>query len=155
MVSPRDSASSRDDDQDRAGEVQAALAQPDEQVGDQRGFLGRALDQRQPVLGAGDVDAERDDAAGLGEVTASTISATRSSPDRSAASSSASAGSVAATNVRDTADFDVRPSSSSWKARERRDTMPGLDAVALDDDGPSRSSEVTSSGSRRATCCLR
>jgi hypothetical protein len=57
-----------DHDQDRAGDVQAALAQPDDQVTDQGGVLGRALDQRQRVLGAVDADTERDHAGVLAEV---------------------------------------------------------------------------------------
>jgi hypothetical protein len=54
--------------QDRSGDVQAALAQPDDQLGDQRGVLGRALDQRQWVLRPVDADAQGHHAAVLAEV---------------------------------------------------------------------------------------
>ena len=45
-----------------------ALAQPDDQLGDQGGVLGRALDQRQRVLDPVDVDPEGDHAGVLAEV---------------------------------------------------------------------------------------
>ena len=45
------------DGQDRLGDVQAALAQPDQQAPDQGGVLRRSLDQREGMLGAVDVDA--------------------------------------------------------------------------------------------------
>jgi hypothetical protein len=57
-----------DDDEDRAADIQAALAQPDEQVGDHGGVLGVALDQRERVLGAVDIDAQRDYEHVLAEV---------------------------------------------------------------------------------------
>jgi len=49
-------------------DVQAALAQPDQQLAHQRGVLGRALDQRQRVLDPVDIDTQRDHAAVLTEV---------------------------------------------------------------------------------------
>jgi len=55
-------------DQDRLGDVQAAVAQTGEQIRCQGGVLGRALHQRQRMFGALQVDAERHDAARLGEV---------------------------------------------------------------------------------------
>ena len=59
-----------DADQDRSGDVQAAVAQPGEQVGDDGGVLGRAFDQGEGVLGPVGVDAQRDDADRLAEVHA-------------------------------------------------------------------------------------
>jgi len=54
--------------QDGAGDIQAALAQPNDQLGDQGGVLGRALDQRQRVFGAVDADSQGDHAGVLTEV---------------------------------------------------------------------------------------
>ena len=59
-----------DADQHRAGHVQAPLPQVHQQVGDQGGVLRRALHQRQRMLVPVDVDAQRHDAARLGEVHA-------------------------------------------------------------------------------------
>ena len=59
-----------DPDEHRTGDVQAPLPQVHQQPADQRGVLRRALHQRQRVLGALDVNAHRDDTAGLGEVHA-------------------------------------------------------------------------------------
>jgi hypothetical protein len=49
-----------DDAQDRPGDVQAAVAQPDQQLAGQGGVLGGALHQRQRVLGPVDGDAQGD-----------------------------------------------------------------------------------------------
>jgi hypothetical protein len=57
-----------DDDQDRPGDVQAALAQPNHQVTGQGCVLGGALDQCQRVLGPIHADPQRHRAAVLPEV---------------------------------------------------------------------------------------
>jgi hypothetical protein len=57
-------------DQHRADHVQTPLPQADEQAGDQGGVLRGALHQRQGMLVALDVNAQRHDAARLGEVHA-------------------------------------------------------------------------------------
>src|SRR6266487_3794646 len=57
-----------EDGEDGPGDIQAALAQPGDQVGDQGGVLGRAFLDGQRVLGPLNVDAERDDAGVLAEV---------------------------------------------------------------------------------------
>ena len=49
------------DGQDGLGDVQAALAQPGDQVRDQGGVLGRALLHRQRVIDAVDADAQRNE----------------------------------------------------------------------------------------------
>ena len=54
--------------EDGPGDVQAAVAQPGDQIGDQGGVLRRALLDRQRVLDPVDADAERDDAGVLAEV---------------------------------------------------------------------------------------
>ena len=54
--------------EDGPGDVQAAVAQPGDQVGDQGRVLRRALLHRQRALDPLDVDAERDDAGVLAEV---------------------------------------------------------------------------------------
>jgi len=54
--------------QDGPGDIQAALAQPGDQAGGQGRVLGRALLDRQRVLGPVAADAERDDAGVLAEV---------------------------------------------------------------------------------------
>lgn len=60
----------------------APFAQHDDQVGDQGGVLARALDQRQPVLGAVDVDAEATSV--LTEAPRPPSAPPRSNPDSSA-----------------------------------------------------------------------
>ena len=55
-------------DQDRPCDVQSAVTQAHEQIRCQGGVLGRALHQCQRMLSALQVDAERHDAARLGEV---------------------------------------------------------------------------------------
>jgi hypothetical protein len=67
-----------DPDEHRASDVQAPLPQAHQQVGDQGGVLRRALHQRQRVLVALDVNAQRDDTAGFGEVRA--VTGTRRPP---------------------------------------------------------------------------
>jgi len=57
-----------DADQHRAGHIQAPPTQVHQQPADQRRILRRALHQRQRMFVALDVDAQRHDAAGLGEV---------------------------------------------------------------------------------------
>jgi hypothetical protein len=64
----RDSACPVQDGEDGPGDVQAAVAQPGDQVRDQRGVLRRAFLDRQRVLDSVDADAERDDAGVLAEV---------------------------------------------------------------------------------------
>jgi hypothetical protein len=59
-----------EDGEDRLGDVQAAVAQPGDQVSDQGGVLGRALLHRQRVLRAVDADAQRHHAGVLAEVHA-------------------------------------------------------------------------------------
>jgi hypothetical protein len=54
--------------QDGLGDVQTPLPQAHDQLGDQRGVLRRALDQRQRVFRAVDVDAQGDHAGVLPEV---------------------------------------------------------------------------------------
>ena len=51
-----------DADEDRTGGVQAALAQPGQQVGDHAGVLGGTFDQPERVLDAVDPDAGGDHA---------------------------------------------------------------------------------------------
>ena len=58
------------DSQDRLGDIQAPLAEPDQQAADQGGVLGGPLDQRQRVFRAVDVDAERDHTQVVSEVHA-------------------------------------------------------------------------------------
>ena len=55
-----------DHDQDRAGDLQAPLTQPDQQVSDHAGVLGGPLGQGEWDLGAVHGDAERDHAGVLG-----------------------------------------------------------------------------------------
>ena len=64
----RQSLGAVDDDQQRPGHVEAPLSQADEQVGHQRGVLGRALHYSQRVLGAVYADAHGDDEQVVGEV---------------------------------------------------------------------------------------
>jgi hypothetical protein len=59
-----------DHHQDRPGSVQAAVAQPGQQVPDHGGVLGRALGQGQRDLGAVQGDAQRDHAGVLGHADA-------------------------------------------------------------------------------------
>jgi hypothetical protein len=59
-----------DHHQDRAGDIQAPVTQPGEQVGDHGGVLGRALDQPERDLGPVDGDGERDHAAMAGNMHA-------------------------------------------------------------------------------------
>lgn len=84
-----------DDDEDRRPHVEAALAKIDEQVLHHRRVLGVALDERERVLLARDVDSPRHDPDVVGEVDASIMRATRSRSSRRVASSSPSACSVA------------------------------------------------------------
>jgi hypothetical protein len=83
------------------------FTQPDDQFGDQGRVLGRALHQRQWVLGAVDVDPQGDHATVFAEVHAIDHERDQVQPDSSADSNAASAVSVCATNRRDTADLDV------------------------------------------------
>ena len=120
-----------DADQDRAGDVQAALAQAHQQLGDQGGVLGDPSTKASGCLVPSMPIPSATTQHGSAKCTPSIINATRSSPDRSAASSSASAVSVAATNRRETADLLVddafrrpsprpvpgRPDSGGWTAR--------------------------------------
>ena len=96
-----------DPDQHRAGHVQAPLPQAHQQVGDQGRVLRRALHQRQRMLVALDADAQRHDAARLGEVHAVDHQRDQIQPGQIRDSSSASAVSVIATNRRETADLLV------------------------------------------------
>jgi hypothetical protein len=57
-----------EDGKDGLGDVQAALAQPGDQVRDQGGVLGGSFLDRQRVLGAVDADAQRGHAGVLTEV---------------------------------------------------------------------------------------
>ena len=56
--------------EDGLGDVQAAVAQPGDQISDQGGVLGRALLHRQRILRAVDADAQRHHAGVLAEVHA-------------------------------------------------------------------------------------
>jgi hypothetical protein len=56
-----------DHHQDGPGDLQAAVAQPGQQVADDRGVLGRALGQSEGDLGPIDGDAEGDHTAVLGD----------------------------------------------------------------------------------------
>jgi hypothetical protein len=58
------------DRKDGPGDVQAAVAQPGDQISGQGGVLGRALLHRQRVLRAVDADAQRHHAGGRAEVHA-------------------------------------------------------------------------------------
>jgi len=59
-----------DADEDRGAGVQAAIAQPGQQIGDHRGVLRRTLSQPERVLGAVDADPQRHHAQVLAEVHA-------------------------------------------------------------------------------------
>src|SRR3954471_20541723 len=101
------------DGQDRLGDVQAAVPQPNQQTPDQGGVLRRSLDHRAGMLGSVDLDPNATTHRWSAKWTPSIMIATRSSPVRSAASRSTNACSVIATNFRDTADLLVAAASSS------------------------------------------
>ena len=102
-----------DHDQDRPGSVQAALPQPDQQVGHHGGVLGRALGQRQDLGPRISVMPSATTQQCSATRITSTMSATRSSPVRSWASRSARACSVRATNRREAVDLEV-PQAACW-----------------------------------------
>jgi hypothetical protein len=104
-----------DDAQDRPGDIQAALAQPDQQLAGQGGVLGGPSTRASGCL-APSIEMPRATTQVCSpKWTPSTSNATRSTPLRSALMSSARAVWVMATNRRETADLEVPDAAcSAW-----------------------------------------